>query len=93
MGHKAMTAVEHHIASVDFHPIDIVETFAERAEWEFERSGEDQIAMAVEGAWRTYSVTLAWSDFDDMLRLVCTFEQSLPDERVADFYRLLKPGQ
>lgn len=84
-----MTAVEHHFPSVDFHPIDIVETFAERLEWEFDRSGEDQIAMAIEGAWRTYSVTLAWSDRDDMLRLVCTFELTPPEERLDEFYLLL----
>jgi hypothetical protein len=57
-----------------FIPIDIVETLAEHHAWEFDRVTDDQIAMAVEGQWRTYSLTLAWSDADETLRLICTFE-------------------
>ena len=45
--------------SEEIHPIDIVATLAEHHEWDFDRIAEDQIAMAVEGQWRTYSVTLA----------------------------------
>ncbi len=84
-----MTAIEHEYLSVDIHPIDIVEHLAERADWEFDRVGEDQIAMAIEGAWRTYSLTLAWSNRDDMLRLVCTFELTPPAERMTEFLELL----
>ena len=53
------------------HPIDIVETLAEHHNWDFDRIADDQIAMAVVGQWRTYSITLAWSDFDETLRMVC----------------------
>lgn len=66
----------------DIHPIDIVETLAEHRAWEFDRVGDDRIAMAVEGQWRTYSLTLAWSPGDEMLRLVCTFELTPPDARL-----------
>lgn len=84
-----MTAIEHDFQSADIHPIDIVETLAEQAAWDFDRIGENQIAMAVEGKWRTYSLTLLWSDYDDMLRLVCTFELSPPEERLPEFLVLL----
>ena len=49
----------------EIHPIDIVEHIAEHHEWEFDRIEENQIAMAVEAQWRTYSLTLAWSGFDE----------------------------
>ena len=84
-----MTVIEHDHPSADIHPIDMVESLAEQAEWDFDRVGRNQIAMAIEGAWRTYSLTLAWSDRDDMLRLVCTFELTPPEERVAAFHALL----
>ena len=48
----------------EIHPIDIVEDLAEHHEWEFDRIEENQIAMVVQWQWRTYSITLAWSDFD-----------------------------
>jgi len=73
----------------DLHPIDIVEHLAEHHEWEFDRIGDDQIAMAVEGQWRTYSVTLAWSGYDETLRLVCTFEMEPPEDKLAVLYETL----
>jgi hypothetical protein len=73
----------------DIHPIDIVEHLAEHHEWDFDRIGDDQIAMAVEGQWRTYSITLAWSAYDETLRMVCTFEMEPPEEKLGKLYELL----
>lgn len=84
-----MEAVEHELFSEDIHPIDIVETLAERRDWDFDRIADDQIAMAVEGSWRTYSVTLAWSQYDDTLRLICTFEIEPPADRISELSLLL----
>lgn len=73
----------------DIHPIDIVEHLAAHHEWDFDRISDEQIAMAVEGQWRTYSITLAWSGFDETLRLICTFEMEPPEDKEADLYALL----
>jgi len=73
----------------DIHPIDLVEHIAEYHEWVFERLADDQIAMEVEGQWRTYSVTLAWSGYDETLRLVCTFDMEPPAERIPEIYEIL----
>lgn len=89
MGDRGMTAIEQDYYNSDVHPIDIVETLAEQCEWDFDRVGENQIAMAIEAQWRTYSLSLAWSQHDDMLRLVCTFELNPPEDRQKEFYRLL----
>ena len=73
----------------DLHPIDIVEHLAEHHEWDFDRIGDDQIAMAVEGQWRTYSITLAWSGYDETLRMVCSFEMEPPEDKLPQLYELL----
>ena len=73
----------------DFHPIDIVEHLAEFNDWDFDRVAEDQIAMAVEGQWRTYSITLAWTGFDETLRMICTFEMEPPEDRLPAIYETL----
>ena len=73
----------------EIHPIDIVEHLAEHRDWDFDRIGDDQIAMAVEGQWRTYSITTAWSGFDETLRMVCTFEMDPPEDQVEGLYELL----
>ncbi len=75
--------------SEDLHPIDIVETLAEHNSWDFDRIADDQIAMAVEGQWRTYSITLAWSGYDETLRLICTFEMEPPAESLPRLYEAL----
>ena len=73
----------------DLHPIDIVETLAEQYKWDFDRFADDQIAMAVEGQWRSYSITLAWSDFDETLRMICTFEMEPPLQQLPRLFELL----
>tara|TARA_R110002012_G_scaffold174258_1_gene338995 strand:- start:10200 stop:10700 length:501 start_codon:yes stop_codon:yes gene_type:complete len=73
----------------DIHPIDIVETLAAFNDWDFDRISDEQIAMAVEGQWRTYSITLAWSAYDEMLKLVCSFEMAPPEEKLPALYQLL----
>lgn len=82
-----MSLSEHLIEEI--HPIDIVETLAEHHDWDFDRVGEDQIAMAVEGQWRTYSITLAWSGFDQTLRMVASFEMEPPEDRLPELYEAI----
>lgn len=84
-----MAATEQFIESEDLHPIDIVESIAEHHSWEFDRVADDQIAMAVEGQWRTYSITLAWSPYDETLRLICTFEMEPPEDSLPRVYEAL----
>ena len=73
----------------DIHPIDIVEHLANHHDWDFDRISEEQIAMAVEGQWRTYSLTLAWSAYDETLRMICTFEMEPPEDKLPALYELL----
>ncbi|MGF1552607.1 MAG: YbjN domain-containing protein [Paracoccaceae bacterium] len=75
--------------NTDLHPIDMVETLAEQSAWDFDRMGEDQIAMSVEGQWRTHSLSLAWSERDDMLRLISSFALEVEEERRAEVVRLV----
>lgn len=84
-----MSISEDFLTSDDLHPIDIVETLAAHNDWEFDRVTDDQIAMAVEGQWRTYSLTLAWSAQDETLRLICTFEMEPPVDKMGALYDVL----
>ena len=82
-----MGIVERDFDCEDLHPIDIVETLAEERSWDFDRIADDQIAMAIEGSWRTYSVTLAWSAHDETLRLICAFDMAPPARRARGAQR------
>ena len=84
-----MSLSEQFYSTDDLHPIDIVEHIAEHHDWDFDRVADDQIAMAVEGQWRTYSITLAWSPRDETLRLICTFEMEPPEDKLPALYETL----
>lgn len=84
-----MSTEEHFLNSEDIHPIDIVENLAAYKSWDFDRVSDEQIAMAIEGAWRTYSLSLAWSAYDETLRLICTFDMDPPEERVPGLFEAL----
>ncbi|WP_151718677.1 type III secretion system chaperone family protein [Gemmobacter serpentinus] len=84
-----MSLAEDFFIEDDLHPIDLVETLAADQQWEFNRVTDNQIAMAVEGLWRSYALTLAWSPQDETLRLICTFEMEPPEHRLVDLYDVL----
>jgi hypothetical protein len=84
-----MGIVERQFDCEEQHPIDIVETLAEERSWDFDRIADDQIAMAIEGSWRTYSVTLAWSARDETLRLICAFDMDPPAKRVGAMHSVM----
>lgn len=84
-----MTQTDHFIASDDIHPIDIVEAVATHHAWDFDRLADDQIAMVVEGQWRSYSLTLAWSPRDAVLRLISSFDLDPPAERLPAIYETI----
>ncbi|KAB7610427.1 YbjN domain-containing protein [Amylibacter sp. SFDW26] len=84
-----MANAEHYLGDADVHPIDVVETIAQYYDWDFDRVAEDQIAMAIEGSWRTYSITLAWSPYDETLRMVCTFDMDPPKDKIPSLYHAL----
>tara|TARA_R110002074_G_scaffold135378_2_gene279907 strand:- start:1311 stop:1814 length:504 start_codon:yes stop_codon:yes gene_type:complete len=77
------------MSSEDLHPIDIVESIATDHDWDFDRIGDDQIAMAIEGQWRTYSLSLAWSAYDETLRIICTFDMDPPEDQLARLYHAM----
>jgi hypothetical protein len=84
-----MAYSEDYLQDDGLHPIDIVETLAADHDWDFDRLTEDQIAMSVEGQWRSYAITLAWSAQDEVLRLIVTFEMDPPSARLDALHDLL----
>lgn len=73
----------------DVDPIDIVESLAEHYKWDFDRIAQDQITMLIEGGWRTYSLSLAWCEFDETLKFICSFDLKPPERRHSNLYEIL----
>ena len=70
-------------------PVDMIEYVAANNDWSFERSGEDEIAMTVEGKWADYHVSFSWMEEFEALHLACAFDIKVPESRVNEVIRLL----
>ncbi len=84
-----MDAVEELIIADDFHPIDLVESLAELNAWDFDRIADDQIAMIIDGSWRNYTLSLVWSEYEEILKLVCTFDLDPKKESLPKLHEAL----
>lgn len=70
-------------------PIDLTEQIASINDWPFERSGDDELTLAIAGSWSDYHVSLNWRDDLESLHIACAFDLKVPYPRVAEVYRLL----
>ena len=70
-------------------PIDIVETLATHYDWDFDRITDDKIAVSIEGRWRTYAVTLAWTEVDETLKIASSFYMKPPRDKLSNLNEAL----
>jgi hypothetical protein len=70
-------------------PVDMIEFVAASNDWTFERSGEHEIAMTVEGHWTDYHVSFSWMEDCEALHIASAFDIKVPDVRVTEVMKLL----
>ncbi|RXF73551.1 YbjN domain-containing protein [Hansschlegelia zhihuaiae] len=71
------------------HPVDLIERIATLNDWSFDRSGDDEITISVDGSWSDYHVSLTWMGELESLHLACAFDLKVPERRKPEVYRLL----
>ena len=55
-------------------PLDVVERIAATNDWSFERAGDDEITLLVEGKWADYQISFTWMFDIEALHIACAFE-------------------
>ncbi len=83
-----MTLIEPGAARSE-HPLDLVERLASRHEWQFDREGDDEIAIAVVGVWAEYSLAFTWLDDLEALHVACSFSLKAPQSRRQELLKLI----
>ena len=73
----------------DDNPVDLIEAVAHLNEWPFERDGEDEIRLGVEGNAGAYHLSFSWMDDVEALHLGCAFDIEVPSARRDEVARLL----
>jgi hypothetical protein len=69
-------------------PINIVEQLAVANEWNFERSGDNQVTLTVTGKWSDYTVSFDWMEEIEVLHLTCGFDLKIPDPHYTEALKL-----
>lgn len=54
--------------------------------WEFSPVNDNQVVFSVDGSWKDYSFTIAWSEADETLRLICTFPLIVPEGQISNLH-------
>jgi hypothetical protein len=70
-------------------PVDVVERVAALNEWTFERAGDDEITIAVNGRWTSYQAAFTWMDDIEALHLACAFDLKVPERRRNEVLALI----
>ena len=70
-------------------PVDVVERVAALNEWAFERPGDDEITISINGRWTGYQAAFTWMDDIEALHLACAFDLKVPERRHAELLALI----
>ena len=70
-------------------PVDFVEYVAFENKWSFERPGEDELSVLVQGIWTDYSVSFSWMEDFEALHVACAFDMRVPENRIVETMRLM----
>ena len=69
-------------------PLDVVERVAATNGWSFERAGDEEITLLVNGKWSDYQVSYTWMFDIEALHLACAFELKVPERRRIEVIEL-----
>jgi hypothetical protein len=83
-----MSLIEHD-AGRQNNPVDVVERLAALHDWAFDRAGDDEIAISVQGHWTDYQVSFTWMDEIEALHLACAFDLKVPEPRRSEVVALI----
>jgi len=70
-------------------PVDVVERVAAVNEWAFERAGDDEITISINGRWTSYQAAFTWMDDIESLHLACAFDLKVPERRRTEVMALI----
>lgn len=70
-------------------PLDVVERLAAVNDWTFERAGDDEITILINGRWSDYQVSFTWMTDLEALHLACAFDLKVPERRRGEVQQLV----
>ena len=77
------------LTSEDYHPVTIVERLAEHSGWTYARPDKDSMSIEITGYWKIYLITVAWSESDETLRFLCSYDFAPSESHLPRLYETI----
>lgn len=71
------------------HPLAAVERMAARNNWDFSRTVDDEITLAIAGTRANYQASFSWMEDIRVLHIACAFEMNVPSSRLSEVQQLI----
>jgi hypothetical protein len=85
----AVMSVTHLTEQPRTNPLDVVERMAAANQWPFERAGEDEVTLHVQGKWSNYQASFTWMYDIEALHFALVFELKVPERCQLELQRLI----
>jgi hypothetical protein len=83
-----MSLTEHGDACRD-HPLAEVERMARHNNWDYSRSLDDELTLAIAGQRTNYQASFSWMEDIRILHFACAFEMKVPLSRLVEVQQLI----
>ena len=70
-------------------PLEMIEQIVAAHDWPFDRSNDEELSVAVAGAFCEFHLCFAWRHEHQALQLSCAFDSRVPEAKRTQIYTLL----
>ncbi|MBM3491260.1 MAG: hypothetical protein FJX68_12595 [Alphaproteobacteria bacterium] len=70
-------------------PLDVVEELVSSNQWPFDRTGDDELSVCVQGSWCDYNLGFSFAEGQGTLQVACAYDTRIPKHRLAEVHALL----
>ncbi|MEX1034895.1 MAG: YbjN domain-containing protein [Sneathiella sp.] len=73
----------------DSNPLDLIESIIVDNDWSFDRQGNNELTVGVEGSWCQYHLWFSWRSDLRAIHFSCAYDVKIPDRQFSSVYELL----
>jgi len=70
-------------------PLDLVENIIHKNDWSFDRQGNNELTVGVEGSWCQYHLWFSWRTDIKAVHFSCAYDIKIPEKKSDAIYELL----
>lgn len=84
-----MSFIDFKLETAHGNPVDLIEQFATRNDWVFDRSCDEEITISIIGSYADYHISFTWLEEMQGLHLASAFDFKVNDRRRPEILELI----